>query len=200
MSSFLREADHGIFYAQSLLAHWAARGARVLNGADVLAIDSSKARSSRSHRPGPGVPETRVVHRPDDLVASPEPCATRAGQGQYRRLGRGHRPLFRRARTGTSVRDATVPTASTRSCSSRITRPRRGGVITRIETLGGKFLYAIEVESGGDSFDLCPPTPASPPPARRDPHDRASRPARDRSTPPNASPRPSAWTSAASNC
>ena len=34
--------------------------------------------------------------------------------------------------------------------------PPRGGTIIRIETLGGKFLYAIEVESGGDSFDLCP--------------------------------------------
>jgi hypothetical protein len=34
--------------------------------------------------------------------------------------------------------------------------PARGGVITRTETLGGRFLYAIEVESGGDSFDLCP--------------------------------------------
>ena len=26
----------------------------------------------------------------------------------------------------------------------------------RIETLGGKFLYAIEVDTGGDDFDLCP--------------------------------------------
>ena len=34
--------------------------------------------------------------------------------------------------------------------------PARGGTILRIETLGGRFLYAIEVESGGDSFDLCP--------------------------------------------
>jgi hypothetical protein len=32
----------------------------------------------------------------------------------------------------------------------------RGGTILRIETLGGNFLYAIEVESSGDSFDLCP--------------------------------------------
>ena len=34
--------------------------------------------------------------------------------------------------------------------------PARGGAIMRVETLGGKFLYAIEVESSGDSFDLCP--------------------------------------------
>src|SRR5579864_467766 len=37
-SSFLREPEHPIFYAQSLLDHWARLGARVLNGADVLAI------------------------------------------------------------------------------------------------------------------------------------------------------------------
>jgi hypothetical protein len=32
----------------------------------------------------------------------------------------------------------------------------RGGNILRIVTLGGRFLYAIEVATGGDSFDLCP--------------------------------------------
>jgi hypothetical protein len=26
----------------------------------------------------------------------------------------------------------------------------------RVETLGGRFLYALEVESSGESFDLCP--------------------------------------------
>jgi glutathione synthase/RimK-type ligase-like ATP-grasp enzyme len=34
--------------------------------------------------------------------------------------------------------------------------PPRGGTILRIETLAGRFLYAIEIESRGDSFDLCP--------------------------------------------
>jgi hypothetical protein len=33
--------------------------------------------------------------------------------------------------------------------------PVRGGAITRIETLAGRFLYAIDVDGGG-SFDLCP--------------------------------------------
>jgi hypothetical protein len=33
--------------------------------------------------------------------------------------------------------------------------PARGGTIIRVETLGGDYLYAIEVESGG-AFDLCP--------------------------------------------
>ena len=33
--------------------------------------------------------------------------------------------------------------------------PARDGKITRIETLNGKFLYAIDV-AGGGAFDLCP--------------------------------------------
>ena len=34
--------------------------------------------------------------------------------------------------------------------------PARGGTILRLETLAGKFLYAIQVDTGGDNFDLCP--------------------------------------------
>jgi biotin carboxylase len=34
--------------------------------------------------------------------------------------------------------------------------PARGGHITRVELLGGRFLYGIKVFSSGDSFNLCP--------------------------------------------
>jgi hypothetical protein len=34
--------------------------------------------------------------------------------------------------------------------------PARGGHITRVETLGGKYLYAIKVFTEGESFNLCP--------------------------------------------
>jgi hypothetical protein len=34
--------------------------------------------------------------------------------------------------------------------------PNRGAYITRVETLGGKFLYAIKVHTTGDTFNLCP--------------------------------------------
>ena len=33
--------------------------------------------------------------------------------------------------------------------------PARGGYITRVETLGGKYLYAIRVHTTGESFNLC---------------------------------------------
>jgi glutathione synthase/RimK-type ligase-like ATP-grasp enzyme len=34
--------------------------------------------------------------------------------------------------------------------------PARGGHITRVETLGGKYLYGIKVFTSGESFNLCP--------------------------------------------
>jgi glutathione synthase/RimK-type ligase-like ATP-grasp enzyme len=158
MSSFLREADHGIFYAEALLAHWAANRARVLNGAEVLAIDSSKARQlSLIARLGYQVPDTRVVHRPDDLLPAARgmrwPLLVKANIGGS---GAGITRYSSEDELAQSVRDGTVPDSVDKVLLLQDYAPARGGVITRIETLGGKFLYAIEVESGGDSFDLCP--------------------------------------------
>jgi len=34
--------------------------------------------------------------------------------------------------------------------------PARNGHITRVETLGGKFLYAIDIRTTGENFNLCP--------------------------------------------
>jgi len=32
----------------------------------------------------------------------------------------------------------------------------RDGIITRVEVLGGKFLYAIQIHITGESYNLCP--------------------------------------------
>ena len=158
MSSFLREADHGIFYAEALLAHWSANGARVLNGADVLAIDSSKARQmSLIAALGFATPVTRVVHRAADLVPAsrgmPWPLLVKANIGGS---GAGIVRYSSEAELAASVRDGTVPYSVDKVLLLQDYAPARRGAITRIETLGGRFLYAIEVESGGDNFDLCP--------------------------------------------
>ena len=55
-----------------------------------------------------------------------------------------------------SIADRTVPQSVDQVLLVQDYVPPRGGTILRIETLGGRFLYAIEVESGGESFDLCP--------------------------------------------
>ena len=158
MSCFLREREHGIFYAESLLDHWRRRGATVLNGAGVVAIDSSKARQlSLIASLGFAIPETRVVHRARDLAVAAAgmefPLLVKANVG-----GAGASI----ARYGSlealeqSVADGSVPASIDQVLLLQDYVPARGGSILRIETLGGKFLYALEVESRGDSFDLCP--------------------------------------------
>ena len=158
MSSFLRESDHGIFYAEALLAHWAANGARVMNGADVIALDSSKARQlSLISSLGFGTPKTRVVHRAEDLAAAAEgfdyPLLVKANIGGS---GAGIVRYSSAGELAQSVKDRTVPDSVDKVLLVQDYVVPRGGSIIRMETLGGRFLYAIEVESGGDSFDLCP--------------------------------------------
>ncbi len=158
MSSFLREPDHGIFYAKSLLAHWATVGARVINGADVLAVDSSKARQlSLIASLGLATPETRVVHRARDLAAASKglryPLLVKANIGGS---GAGIVRYATEEELTRSVEEGTVPDSVDKVLLLQEYVPARGDSITRIETLAGKYLYAINIESGGDSFDLCP--------------------------------------------
>ena len=158
MSGFLRDPEHGIFYAQALLAHWEANGARVLNGPSVLAVDASKARQlSLIASLGLATPATRVVHRKEDLLRAAKgmayPLLVKANIGGS---GAGMVRYSSRDELAASIADGTAPTSVDNVLLVQDFAPARGGSIVRIETLGGRFLYAIEVESGGDTFDLCP--------------------------------------------
>lgn len=157
-SSFLRESEHPIFYAEALLDHWAGLGARVINGADVLAIDSSKARQlSLITSLGFAIPETRVVHRVRDLVAATQgmafPLLVKANIGGS---GAGIVRYLSLDELRSSIADRMVPQSVDQVLLVQDYVPPRKGSIIRLETLGGRFLYAIEIESRGDSFDLCP--------------------------------------------
>ncbi len=158
MSGFLREAEHGIFYAASLLDHWERGGAEVLNGADVIAIDSSKARQlSLIASVGFATPRTHVVHRARDLPDAARgmayPLLVKANIGGS---GAGIVRYASAADLAASVDAGIVPDSVDKVLLVQDYVPPRGGSILRIETLGGRFLYALEVASSGESFDLCP--------------------------------------------
>ena len=157
-SSFLRQAEHPIFYAAALLDHWQRCGARVLNGSNVLGIDSSKARQlSLISSLGLAVPETRVVHRAQDLLPAAEgvayPLLVKANVGGS---GAGIVRYSSTEELRASIADGTVPRSVDQVLLLQDYVPPRGGTILRIETLRGRFLYALEIESGDESFDLCP--------------------------------------------
>lgn len=158
MSSFLRQAEHPIFYAQALFAHWEGQGARVLNGSATMAIDASKARQlALIHRLGLAAPATRVVHARADLCAAAEaigfPLVIKADIGG---AGAGIVRYDSAGDLAVAVADRSVPAGINGVTLVQDYVPRRGGRITRVETLGGRYLYAIDIESDGDTFDLCP--------------------------------------------
>ena len=157
MSSFLRQPDHPIFYAQALMAHWQAAGARVLNGADVLALDASKARQlSLIAGIGLAIPETRIVHRVADIAGAAKalrfPLVVKANIGGS---GAGIVRYDSLAQLTEMAAEAMVPDSIDKVWLIQEYVPARGGKITRIETLAGRYLYAIDVDGGG-GFDLCP--------------------------------------------
>nr|WP_294168514.1 alpha-L-glutamate ligase [uncultured Sphingomonas sp.] len=158
MSSFLREPEHPLFYTAALLDHWRRGGAKVLNGPEVLAIDTSKARQLSLIRSlGHAVPDTRVVHRAADLAAASEgmgwPLLVKANIGGS---GAGITRYGSREELERSVAEGSTPRSIDQVLLLQDYVPPRRGAILRLETLAGRFLYALEVESGGDSFDLCP--------------------------------------------
>lgn len=158
MSSFLRQDQHPIFYAQSLYAHWEAHGATVINGAAALAVDASKARQlSLIQSLGLEIPRTRVVHRVEDLPAAAEaigfPVIVKVNIG-----GSGAGVV--RYDTADNLRRAVAEGTTPRSIDAVLLVqdyvPARDGRVVRLETLAGRFLYAIELNTDGGTFDLCP--------------------------------------------
>ncbi len=157
MSSFLREADHPIFYAQALMAQLADAGARIINGPDILAIDASKARQlSLIAGLGYAIPATRVVHRKADIAGAAAaltfPIVVKANIGGS---GAGIIRYDSLDQLREMAAEGMVPDSIDKVWLVQEYVPVRGGAITRLETMAGRFLYAIDVDGGG-GFDLCP--------------------------------------------
>lgn len=157
MSSFLRSADHPIFYAQSLFAAWEGAGARVINGAKALLTDASKARQlALIAGLGLGVPKTRVVHRIADMPAAaaslPFPLLVKSNIGGS---GAGIARFDSLDQLRSAVADRMIEDSIDKVWLLQDYVPARGGRIIRLEILDGRFLYALSVDGGG-GFDLCP--------------------------------------------
>jgi hypothetical protein len=157
MSSFLRSDEHPIFHGIALLDHWRRAGARIVNGPEVLAIDSSKARQlSLIAGLGLAIPATRVVHRAEDVEAAAAtlafPLVVKANIGGS---GAGIVRYDSMDELRAAVADKTLPTSVDGVLLVQDYVPARNGTVTRIETLDRAYLYALDI-AGGGTFDLCP--------------------------------------------
>jgi len=156
MSAAQRSRRHPVYYTMALLDHWAGQGALVLNGADAMAIDASKARQlALINRLGLAAPATRVVHDEAALLRAARvigfPLVVKADIGG---AGSGVTRFNEATALAHAIAAGQLPaTANGVWLVQALVRPR-GGITTRIEILGGRHLYALDVTAADEALSL----------------------------------------------
>jgi hypothetical protein len=157
-SAWKRDLADGIFYTLGYLAHLENRGVRVINGFQGFTHETSKAlQLDLLERLGLGYPQAVVIHKPSQaplaakdigfpLVVKPNIGGSGAGIVRF-----------------SNPEDLQLAVAENRLFfgidSTALVQeffPARDSIITRVEVLGGKYLYAIQIHITGETFDLCP--------------------------------------------
>lgn len=157
-SAYLRGAGNGLFYTQALLAHLERRGIRVINGAQCFTYELSKAlQLERLEELGLAYPKSLVINSADLAPVAAAtlrfPIVVKANIGGS---GAGIVRYDTPEALKRAVEAGTVDLGVDNTALVQEYIPARDGHITRIETLGGKYLYAINVYTTGESFNLCP--------------------------------------------
>lgn len=157
-SAWQRGLGHTIFYTLNYLAHLEAKGVRVVNGSRCFAHEISKAlQLSNLDKLGLPYPKARVINHPSQAMAAAEaigyPVVIKPNTG-------GSGAGIERFNSPEELRAAVEANRlyfgidSTALVQEAFTA--RDGIITRIEVLGEKYLYAIRIHITGESYNLCP--------------------------------------------
>ncbi|MDB5311177.1 MAG: D-alanine--D-alanine ligase [Gemmataceae bacterium] len=157
-SAYLRGGVQGMFFTLSYLAHLERVGLPVVNGLSAFTLETSKGRQLTLLK-GLGLPypKARVINHParagEAAAGLRFPVVVKANVGgSGAGIVRFDSPLdLVRAAAEGRLDFGVDHTALVQEFV-----PARGGHITRVETLGGKYLYAIKVFMTGESFNLCP--------------------------------------------
>jgi biotin carboxylase len=157
-SAYLRGNAQSIFFTRDYLAQLERSGTRVINGSSAFSIETSKAAQlGLLHSLGLRAPRSRVVN----CVTKVASVAQEVGFPVIFKPNIGGR--------GAGIMRFDSMSELDRACAAGEINfgidntgivqeflPARGGHIVRVETLAGKFLYAIKVYTSGESFNLCP--------------------------------------------
>jgi RimK-like ATP-grasp domain len=157
-SAYLRGARGAVFYTRSLLAHLERLGTRVINGHTAFSYETSKAMQVLLlDRLGLGYPRTRVISHPMEAPRAAAdlrfPIVVKANIGGS---GAGVVRYDSPASLELAVEAGHLDLGIDGTGLVQEFVPARGGYITRVETMGGKYLYAIKIYTSGESFNLCP--------------------------------------------
>ncbi len=157
-SAYLRGNTQGIFFTHSYLAHLEGAGIRVINGSRAFALEISKACQLRLLQSlGLPFPRTRVVNCVADILGAARkmgfPLLVKPNIGGR---GAGIVRFDSIEQLKAAINEGKVQLGIDKTALIQEFVPSRGCHITRVETLGGKFLYALDVFITGETFNLCP--------------------------------------------
>ena len=157
-SAYLRGGVQGMFFTLGFLAHLERLGVPVVNGSKGFAVEISKARQlTLLESLGLPYPRARVINHPSRAVEASEglrfPVVVKANVGGS---GAGIVKFDSRDALAEAAKAGQLDFGVDHTALVQEFVPARGGHITRVETLGGKYLYAIKVFTTGESFNLCP--------------------------------------------
>ena len=157
-SAYLRGGGSAILHALGYLAHLERLGVRVINGYRAFSYEVSKAlQLTLLAELGISAPVSRVIHRGTDAPAAAGglrfPVVVKANVGGS---GAGITRFDSAQDLQAAANAGTIELGLDGVGLVQEFIPARDGHITRVETLGGQYLYAIDVYPEAGSFDLCP--------------------------------------------
>lgn len=157
-SSYTRGHGQGIFYSKAFMAYLEEIGVPVINGSRSTEIETSKAlQLLLLSRLGLAYPKTVVVNHVSQIIDAAKtlqfPIAVKPNIGG---AGAGIVRFNSLSSLEEAVENDAIRLGIDETALVQEFIPARGGHINRVETLNGKFLYAIKVFTTGESFNLCP--------------------------------------------
>lgn len=157
-SAYLRGARQSTFHTLHWLRHLERIGVPVVNGAYAYEVEISKAlQLDLLAELGVPAPRTVVVNAPSQAVAAAatlrHPVLVKANVGGS---GAGIERFDTPEQLEAAARADALDFGVDGTALVQELAPLRDGHITRVETLGGEFLYAIDVYPADTSFNLCP--------------------------------------------
>ncbi len=157
-SAYLRGHAQSTFYTLHWLKHLERLGVPVVNGAETYAYELSKATQlDLLASLGLPFPRARVINAPTQAIAAAKglryPVLVKANIGGS---GAGIVKYESERALTDAVAAHQVVLGIDGTALVQEAAPLQGGHITRVETLGRQYLYAIDVYPAPGSFDLCP--------------------------------------------
>ena len=157
-SAWQRGHGNAVFYTHQFLAHLERNGVRVINGSRAFHAETSKAlQLSVLRELGLPYPPARVINDAADAPAAAAelefPVVVKPNVGGS---GAGIRRFDTPEQLAAAAATGGLELGPDQTALVQEFIPSEEGRITRVEVLGGRFLYAIRVYSSGETFNLCP--------------------------------------------